>query len=74
MYIDLLEDNLIPSIEENHDESVIFQQDNAAVHNTKKTKDFFGSGKQISPLMTWPARSMYFNLIENMANFVNSSL
>lgn len=38
-YIDLLEDNLIPFVEENHDESVIFQQDNAAAHDKKKTKE-----------------------------------
>lgn len=38
-YIDLLEDILIWFLEENHGDNVIFQQDNAAVHNAKKTQE-----------------------------------
>lgn len=63
-YIDLLEDCLIPFVEENHNENVIFQQDNAPIHNTKKTKKWLR--QKDLPLMTWPARSPDLNPIENL--------
>ena len=39
-YIDLIEDCLIPFIEENHEENIILQQDNTVIYNTKKTQEY----------------------------------
>ena len=49
-YIHLLEDCLIPFIEENHEENVILQQNNAA--NAKKTQECRFRQKNLL-LMKW---------------------
>ncbi|KAK2581558.1 hypothetical protein KPH14_005209 [Odynerus spinipes] len=63
-YIDLLEDCLIPFIEDNHEENVVYQQDNAAIHTSKKSREWFR--QKDLPLLNWPARSPDLNPIENL--------
>lgn len=63
-YIELLEDVLIPFTEDVMPEDFIFQQDNAAIHVSKKTLEWF-SDRNIS-LLEWPARSPDLNPIENL--------
>ena len=63
-YIDLLEDCLIPFIEDNQEENVVYQQDNAAIHTSKKSREWFR--QKDLPLLKLPARSPDINPIENL--------
>lgn len=63
-YIQLLADNLLPFIRRNRRSSLVFQQDNAAIHASRQTKEFL-NGKNI-PILEWPARSPDCNPIENI--------
>lgn len=62
-YIDMLE-CCIDEFEEIAGEDFIFQQDNAAIHVSKKSKEWFQS-KNIE-LLKWPAISPDMNCIENL--------
>lgn len=62
-YIEMLE-CCIDEFEELAGENFIFQQDNAAIHVSKKSKQWFAS-KDIE-LLNWPALSPDMNPIENL--------
>ena len=67
VYIDVLGDNLMPLIEDVYwanNRTVLFQQDNAACHTSKKAMDwFFEQGVAVLP---WPAKSPDMNVIEHV--------
>lgn len=63
-YITLLEEVLIEYGETMPHQDWIFQQDNAAVHSSKVTKQWFQE-KNIA-VMSWPARSPDMNPMENL--------
>lgn len=63
-YIELLDSVLIPFMENKMDDNFIFQQDNAAIHVSKKTMSWF-SERNIR-VMEWPARSPDLNPVENL--------
>lgn len=63
-YIQLLADNLLPFIRRNRRSSLIFQQDNAAIHASRQTKDWLNDER--IPILDWPARSPDCNPIENI--------
>lgn len=63
-YVELLDSVLIPFTEDIMDNNFIFQQDNAAIHVSKKSMAWF-SDRNIQ-VMNWPARSPDLNPIENL--------
>lgn len=71
VYITLLSENLIPFVENLTVQGVtdiIFQQDNASIHVSKKTRTFFD---EVSPdydftIMDWPPNSPDMNPIEHL--------
>lgn len=63
-YLDLLEDDLVPYLENEMEDDFIYQQDNAAIHVSREAIDWFEE-KDV-PLLPWPARSPDLNPIENL--------
>ena len=63
-YIKTLELSLFPFVAEKHNNQYTFQQDNAAIHTSNITKDFFfNHGIMVLP---WPSLSPDLNPIENL--------
>lgn len=63
-YVDVLEDALVPYLESLPEDTYVFQQDNATIHVSRHTKEWFGA--RDIPLMVWPACSPDMNPIENL--------
>uniref|UniRef100_A0A0K0FTA8 DDE_3 domain-containing protein n=1 Tax=Strongyloides venezuelensis TaxID=75913 RepID=A0A0K0FTA8_STRVS len=67
-YIKLLDTEIFPLLKNNikasEREKYWWQQDNASVHTSRKTRDFVMS--QPFKSLQWPARSPNLNIIENL--------
>jgi transposase len=63
-YIWTLSEHLLPFIDLKYGRDCIFQQDNASIHSSRATKDFFV--EENVEVMDWPAKSPDLNPIENM--------
>ena len=63
-YIKVLQDRLMPTIEESGIDNPIFQQDSAPCHTCRSVKTFL-SGKDLE-ILSWPGYSPDLNPIENI--------
>ncbi len=45
MYIDLLEDVLVTFLNKNNDNDFVFQQDNASIHVSNQSREWFRKNK-----------------------------
>jgi len=71
VYIAVLRENLLPyidAISANGMSNIVFQQDNASPHVSKKTRNWLQSAavQHGFSVMNWPAISPDMNLIENL--------
>ena len=73
-YVSILEDNLLPSIENSGipEESIIFQQNNNPKHSSKRAQNWFKS--QGIRLLDWPAQSPDLSPIEHLQQHLKKRL
>ena len=72
-YIDILNENLIPSMEKlRQSQPFIFQQDNAPCHRAKRVTEWFSDNRKVC--LKWPGNSPDLNCIENLWSWLDREL
>lgn len=68
-YTNMLETHLLPFVGQICDSPAIFQQDNAAIHNSRQTRAWLSD--QNLEILDWPSRSPDMNIIENVWGYLS---
>ena len=71
-YINLMKHKIVPILFLNYGKDFYFQQDNAPIHKSRASMDFF-KNSEIS-ILDWPPRSPDLNIVEDMWKFISDKV
>ena len=72
MYRNLLEQKVIPSLQESPMQPAIFMHDNTPCHTAKRVKQYLT--EENTDVMDWPARSLDLNPIKNLRHIIGEQV
>ena len=71
-YISILNNTMVPMLRLNYGNDCFFQEDNCAVHKSKKVKEFMSNANV--KVLEWPARSPDLNIAEDVWKLISEDV